>query len=220
MSIIRAARPTQNFYVLDKRISEDKRLSWGARGLLIFLLGKPDNWRVSISALINETTASSKHAGRDAVYGLIRELIDAGYMTRKSGRGAAGEFGQTDYVVTETPEPRPAQPDTGLPDTVNPALVRTEGKQELKGAKNLCADGAKGRGELPDWIPVDAWRSYEAHLVDIGKALTPVRRKRAIAALETFRNEGHGPVDVIEQTILSGGAMLCRLSNGAARFIP
>ncbi|RQY86714.1 hypothetical protein [Burkholderia stagnalis] len=33
--IIRAPRPTSAFYILDRRISEDRRLSWAARGLLI-----------------------------------------------------------------------------------------------------------------------------------------------------------------------------------------
>jgi hypothetical protein len=52
MAIIRGSRPDKNFYILDKTISEDKRLSWGARGLLVYLLGKPDHWRVSTAALI------------------------------------------------------------------------------------------------------------------------------------------------------------------------
>lgn len=37
MSIIRSPRCESNFYVLDKQISEDKRLGWVARGLLVFL---------------------------------------------------------------------------------------------------------------------------------------------------------------------------------------
>lgn len=55
MNIRRAPRPKSNFYLLDKRISEDRRLSWAARGLLIPLLGKPDNL-VSIQELTAEPT--------------------------------------------------------------------------------------------------------------------------------------------------------------------
>lgn len=38
MSIIRGPRPESNWYALDKRIIEDTRLTWAARGLLVFLL--------------------------------------------------------------------------------------------------------------------------------------------------------------------------------------
>jgi len=60
MSIIRAPRPEANFYMLNKAISDDPRLSWAARGLLIYLLGKPDHWKVSPAHLRGETVGSAK----------------------------------------------------------------------------------------------------------------------------------------------------------------
>lgn len=129
MSIIRGPRKAQNFYVLDKCISEDKRLTWGARGLLIFLLGKPDNWKVSTQALINETNESRLPSGRDAVRGFIVELIECGYMQRSVARRDGGQLGGYDYIVNESPEqdePATAQPATAQPATANPPLVRTE----------------------------------------------------------------------------------------------
>lgn len=124
MAIVRAPRPTSNFYLLDKTISEDKRLSWAARGLLVFLLGKPDNWSVSVANLVNETKGSAKASGRDAVYGLLNELIAVGYIKRSQKNGTGG-FGDIDYLVAETAEPltekpETAQPDTGLPLTEKP----------------------------------------------------------------------------------------------------
>ena len=74
MSIIRGARPESGWYTLDKRISEDGRLSWAARGLLIFLLGKPDHWRVSVGHLRKQTEAARIRTGRDGVYALLQEL--------------------------------------------------------------------------------------------------------------------------------------------------
>ena len=126
MSIVRAPRPKGNFYILDKRISEDGNLSWGARGMLIFLLGKPDNWRVSIQNLVNETTKSKKKSGRDAVYAYLAELREAGYITVYQNRSESGVFGETDYLVHEHIEPLTANPDTvvvplpDLPDTALP----------------------------------------------------------------------------------------------------
>lgn len=147
MSIVRAPRPKGNFYILDKRISEDCNLSWGARGMLIFLLGKPDNWRVSIQNLVNETSGSNRKSGRDAVYAFLAELKDAGYITVFQNRSESGAFGETDYLVHEHSEPitdnpesdiqpltvlpdtaRPdtATPNTGKPNTADPTLISTK----------------------------------------------------------------------------------------------
>lgn len=151
MSIKRAPRPDTNFYLLDKRISEDERLSWEARGLLVFLLGKPDHWEVSIQHLVNETKgAIRKKTGRDGVYAIMRELAEAGYLSRGQARKEGGSFGSTDYVVHEQPhtenpdtvQPQPASPDTDKPDTAEPYTadptqasienpVRTEGEARI-----------------------------------------------------------------------------------------
>ena len=163
MSIRRAPRPQSNFYMLDKRISEDRRLTWAARGLLVFLLGKPDHWEVSVKHLIKETADSAKPLRRDAVYGLLRELEDAGYLERSQGRGQGGSFGSADYVVHESPctenpdtdEPQPDKPDTdkpdtAQPDTANPTQVSTEGLESIEGSGSI--DSQQQDGE-PDAAP-------------------------------------------------------------------
>lgn len=133
MSIIRAPRPEGNFYLLNKAISEDQRLSWGARGMLVFLLGKPDHWEVSTHHLIGQTKdCLGKASGRDAVRGLIRELEQAGYLQIFLERAEGGEFGGRSYTVSESPAtdyPGPVEP-----SPVNPPLVSIEGKQGLKKA--------------------------------------------------------------------------------------
>ena len=137
MSIIRAPRPEGNFYLLSKNISEDGRLSWAARGLLVFLLGKPDHWEISVAHLRGETATSAKPTGRDGVYGLLQELINAGYVQRHQGRQDNGLLGEINYLVSESPlpaQPLPASPDTAQPYPANPTLVSIEGKQGLKKA--------------------------------------------------------------------------------------
>lgn len=123
MSIRRGKRPDTRFYTLNKDISEDTRLSWAARGMLIFLLGKPDNWTVSVAHLMKQTDKSARPSSRDAVRAIINELITAGYMKADTAR-EGGKFRGIDYVVSESPEtdfPAPAEPDT--PETDNPAPV-------------------------------------------------------------------------------------------------
>jgi len=168
MSIRRAPRPEGNFYLLDKRISEDKRLSWGARGMLIFLLGKPDHWEVSVANLINETTGSTKKSGRDAVYGMLKELESAGYLSRDKARAKGGEFGGVDYIVHESPlteKPDTVKPYTDEPDTVNPTQVSTEGlvsnESEVSTEKPLSSSAE---------LDASFERFWDAGMVKQGKA--------------------------------------------------
>jgi len=133
MSIIRGARPDTNFYTLDKRISEDKRLGWAARGLLIYLLGKPDNWKVSTQALINETSDANSRSGRDAVYAMLNELVEAGYVTRIQQKAGGGKFAQVDYLVSEVPhgtEVNASSPDPAKPEAAKPEAAPHTGSPE------------------------------------------------------------------------------------------
>lgn len=154
MSIIRAPRPEANFYMLNKAISEDTRLSWAARGLLVFLLGKPDHWEVSTHHLINQTAdCLGKSSGRDSVRGLIRELEQAGYLQIALERTESGEFGGRSYTVSEVPATEKPGPDE--PSPANHPLVSIEGKQVLKKPvrteKPSCNSGGVGEGFEQFW---------------------------------------------------------------------
>ncbi|MGY2157148.1 hypothetical protein [Pseudomonas tolaasii] len=169
MSIIRAPRPEGNFYLLSKTISEDGRLSWAARGLLVFLLGKPDHWEISVAHLRGETATSAKPTGRDGVYGLLQELINAGYVQRHQGRQDNGLLGEINYLVSESPlpaQPLPASPDTAQPYTANPTLVSIEGKQGLNKA---------ARTEKP------LWESELAEAFEVFWKLYPNKKAKANA---------------------------------------
>ena len=126
MSIKRSPRPESCFYILNKSISEDKNLSWGARGMLVYLLGKPDNWTVSLKQLENETKDSGKHSGRDAVRAIVSELIAVGYLKVEQSRTDSGHFDKSNYTVYENPL-------TENPLTEKPHLISNEDKQVLIG---------------------------------------------------------------------------------------
>ena len=103
MAIIRGKAPESNFYILDKAISEDARLSWDERGLLIYLLGKPESWRVSVGHLIKQTENSGKKVGKARVYAMLSSLEDVGYVKRKDARDENGKYIGVDYLVSERP---------------------------------------------------------------------------------------------------------------------
>jgi hypothetical protein len=157
MAIIRSSRPENNFYILDKKISEDKRLSWGARGLLVYLLGKPDHWQVSTASLINATAEARIHSGRDAVRAFLSELISIGYMTRTPARDENGKIAGYDYFVSEIctpPEtdypgtaPETDYPAPAEPAPANPRQVSTDFKQGLR--ESVSIDGASAPPACP-----------------------------------------------------------------------
>ena len=84
--------------VIDNRILEDERLSWDARGLLAFLLSKPDKWNVNVTHLEGQSKA-----GRSKVRRILRELSDSGYLEYRKARGKGGLFGGTEIIIHESP---------------------------------------------------------------------------------------------------------------------
>lgn len=97
MSTIRVEKDT-NFSVLSNVPIRDIRLSWKARGLLLFMLSLPDAWDYSVTGL--ESLAPD---GRDSIRAALKELEKYGYLTRTRRRGERGRFAQADYVLVENP---------------------------------------------------------------------------------------------------------------------
>lgn len=67
--VIRVKKRPSNFVMMDKTFLEDDRLSYKAKGLLAYLLSKPDDWKVIVGNLVN----SSKD-GKASVYAGLKEL--------------------------------------------------------------------------------------------------------------------------------------------------
>lgn len=80
MSILRKQLPRSNYTVLDNGLLRDRGLSWAARGMLAFLLSKPDGWEVREANLVNESDAPRQ--GLSAVRAILAELEGAGYLRR------------------------------------------------------------------------------------------------------------------------------------------
>ena len=183
VSIIRGPKPESNFYLLSKDISEDVRLSWAARGLLVYLLGKPDYWSVSIAHLRNETKQSTKPTGRDGVYGLLDELISVGYVIRRQNREDGGLLGKYTYTVTESPVtglPDTAAPLPAQPDTANPTLVSIDLQQELKervSTEKHVSPKFDAVSQRPDNVSEKTWTDWCAFRKELKKPLTPTMCK-------------------------------------------
>ena len=114
-TIIRAPR-RHRFVVMDQRAVEDDRLSWAARGLLCYLLSRPDDWKV----LVNDLRKRG-NLGRDGIYRLLRELRTVGYARFLRLRDKSGRIRGGRYIIREIADsPDPELPDTVLPQTAAP----------------------------------------------------------------------------------------------------
>lgn len=96
--IIRIQKHDNPFVQIDKRPLSDERLSWKARGLLAYLLSKPDKWEVNISDLVNR----SQKDGRESVQAGLKELRALGYADLVTTR-EKGKLTGKSWVIRELP---------------------------------------------------------------------------------------------------------------------
>lgn len=127
-TIIRTYKNRANPYAqIHRGVLEDRRLSWGARGVMAYLLAKPDNWTVQPKDL-----EANGGCGRDAIRSILGELERYGYLWRHRVRQKGGTFGWV-HRVYESPELNPnfkpevvegaKKPATGKPSMVEPATA-------------------------------------------------------------------------------------------------
>jgi hypothetical protein len=91
--IIRVPLDT-DFTILSNHTLQDERLSFGALGLLAYMLSLPEDWKISVQAI-----AASRPEGKFRVYSLIRELWRYGYFHRLKFREKNGDWGSVAFVL-------------------------------------------------------------------------------------------------------------------------
>lgn len=135
--IIRAKHDKDNPYFMMRRDSaQDESLSWEARGMLCYLLSKPDDWEVNVKDL-------QQQCGQGRVYRIINELKDARYIKdrEKKHNPETGKWEWTPYIVFEHPQPDNVihitetvtrKPQHGNPDTVNREIIQSTEEQNTE----------------------------------------------------------------------------------------
>jgi hypothetical protein len=118
------------FARIDNELLQKEALSFRARGLLAYILSKPQDWTHSAERLAN------KVEGKHAIRAALRELETFGFARLDKERGAGGQlinrwfFSEAPASIapdTEKPHPAPdtvlpgaGQPDSGQPDSGAP----------------------------------------------------------------------------------------------------
>lgn len=135
--IIRAPRPLGHFTQVRNDVLRDRRLSYKARGLLVFMLSFPDYWRFRV-----EDLQAAGPDGRHAVTTGLAELEEHGYLKRHRKRADDGTF-TTRLVVFDAPSTHDSHPGVeGLwttPESTPENPTRVSGQSIEHGDPNIKA---------------------------------------------------------------------------------
>ncbi|QKJ87433.1 Primosomal protein 1 [Paramixta manurensis] len=118
MAIVRANRQ-RGYTLIDNQAIGNGALTWAAEGLLHYLLSKPDGWSVNPSHLWQEKKGI-RGCGRDAVYKLLNELIDVGFVLRIQLRDERGVTDGYDYYVYDVPRQAVPEFHEGIDESAGP----------------------------------------------------------------------------------------------------
>jgi len=108
MSIVRIEKRDHPYVQIDKRCLEDTRLSWKSKGILAYLLSRPDDWTVMFEQLQKVSTD-----GKSSIRSAFKELVEYGYCERKilqriDDEGKSSLMG-SEYVIYEVPNSRKSE---------------------------------------------------------------------------------------------------------------
>lgn len=159
MSIVRAPRPDRDFMVIRNGLIRDERLSYRARGLLVAILSRPDDWRTT-----SEQLAREGKEGRDAIRACLRELETAGYVVSTRVANERGQWSterqvfdeprvcpaQTEDGFSVVGKPTPGPPTFGFPDVGGPGVVLPKTDTNNRDEETIAPSQALALVLIPD----------------------------------------------------------------------
>lgn len=118
MPIFRVHKNKEHPYtIIDNTSVNDRRLSAKAKGILLFLISKPDHWFITLPNLVSSFTDGTR-----SIRSGIDELIKHHYIIRTHERSKNGRFTFYDYSVFEQPVKKDASPSSFKPECRNATL--------------------------------------------------------------------------------------------------
>jgi hypothetical protein len=119
----------ENKYVtIHNEFFEIPTLSFGAKGLLAYLISKPADWKVRKTDLINKSTS-----GKDQIDGYLLELMAHGFMNWYAIKNEEGKIEEWTYEVYEMPYMNPNK--DGCIEEGHRRIAEKKAKTKAKNAK-------------------------------------------------------------------------------------
>ncbi len=142
MKIIRRPR-TSHFTTLSNDLIEDSRLSFKARGLLVYLLSRPDDWQTDAHRI-----SHTGPDGRSAILAGLKELEVAGYLKRTRAQDDRGRWSTACEVFDEPTGvrfsdvglPAAGSPNAGFPDSLPKTETKDGNQRSLLDVGDQSAD--------------------------------------------------------------------------------
>lgn len=95
LSVLRIKQPKRGWVPISRALIDDVRLQFDTRAIASWLIAKPDGWEVRLVALpylLQQRAGPRERMGRDRVRRMLRELEDAGYLTRARSKKRDGRW--------------------------------------------------------------------------------------------------------------------------------
>lgn len=139
-----------------------------------------------------------------------RELVEAGLIVLYDDKFAEIPSFAKHQVINnrESASEIPARVKVASP------RVQAEGKEGRKGKEVASKDAPAN--PLPDWLPVEDWKSYLEMRVKIKKAPTDRAKALVIAELEKLKAAGNDPATVLQKSIANNWVDVYPLKNQPA----
>jgi len=159
MATLRTPHDKENPYVcISKTLAEGSGLSAEARGVMLYLLSKPNDWDVNALDLCREFDSSE---GR--IYRIINELIAKGFLERKIIRDSATKrIIKSQYSILESPQVEKPQ--------VEKPQVEKRGSYEVM---SRPSNELKEKDTSPEYDPFLAFDELENRLALRGQEPQP-----------------------------------------------
>jgi hypothetical protein len=116
------------YVTIHNEFFEIPTLSFGAKGLLGYIISKPENWKIRKTDLIKKSTG-----GKDQIDGYLLELMAHGFMNWFSIKNEEGKIEEWEYEVYEMPYMNPNK--DGCIEEGHRRIAEKKAKTKAKNAK-------------------------------------------------------------------------------------
>lgn len=129
------ARREDPFARVTKSMLDDPRLSWRAKGIMAYLLGKPPEWKMRVADLTNHAPE-----GETATRRALNELRAFGYASLSQSRLSSGRMGEWVWKICDYPI---FAPDVEKPNPVAPNPVNRHHSKKDENKNDLTKNSTK-----------------------------------------------------------------------------